>query len=134
MRRAPLAIAALYALFAASAAALNLATQWTVATLWPGGMRNIAALIAGTGAGLLLKYVLDRRWIFRFKPPRLWDDARRFLLYAATGVATTVLFWGIELAFIAVFGAPWARLAGGAAGLCVGYASKYTLDKRVVFR
>lgn len=128
-----MAVAALYALFAAAASVLNLGIQWVVVALWPWGLRNVAALVAGTGAGLVLKYTLDKWWIFRFKPPRLRDDAKKFLLYAGTGVITTGIFWGVELAFIAVFGAPWARYAGGAAGLCVGYSSKYMLDRKVVF-
>lgn len=128
-----LSVAVLYALFAAAAAALNLGAQWAVASLWPWGLRNIAALAVGTGAGLVLKYVLDKRWIFRFTPPTRRDDARRFLLYTCTGAATTALFWGVELLFIAVLRTPWARYAGGAIGLCAGYASKYVLDRTLVF-
>lgn len=133
MKRAPLAVAALYAVFAAAAAAVNLGTQWAVAGLWPWGLPSIAALIAGTGAGLLVKYILDKRWIFRAMPMRLAADARRFLQYCATGLVTTALFWGIELSCIAAFGAAWGRYAGGAAGLCAGYSLKYLLDRRIVF-
>ena len=133
MRPLSLSVALRYAAFAAAAAALNLGTQWVVVRLWPWGLGSLAALAAGTGAGLLLKYVLDKRWIFGFKPPSLGDDVRRFLLYTCTGVATTALFWGVELLSIAALGAPWARYAGGAAGLCAGYASKYALDRCFVF-
>ena len=133
MRRLSFSVAVLYAAFAAAAAALNLGTQWAVVLLWPWGLRSLVALAAGTGAGLLLKYVMDKRWIFRFTPPGLGDDVRRFLLYTCTGVATTALFWGVELLSIAVLGTPWARYAGGAVGLCAGYASKYLLDRRLVF-
>jgi len=128
-----LSVALRYAAFAAAAAALNLGTQWVVVRLWPWGLQSLAALAAGTAAGLLLKYVLDKRWIFGFTPPSRGDDVKRFLLYTCTGVATTALFWGVELLFIVALGTPWARYAGGAAGLCVGYASKYLLDRSLVF-
>lgn len=127
-------IAGLYALFAAASTGLNLGVQWAVSALWPWRLVTIAALCAGTGAGLLLKYVLDRRWIFPMRSPGLRGDVRRFILYAGTGVATTALFWGTELAFLAVFAVPWAKYAGGAIGLCAGYTAKYALDRRFVFR
>ncbi len=129
----PLSIAALYSLFAAAATALNLGTQWALVRLWPWGLRGFAALVAGTGAGLLLKYVLDKRWIFGFTASSFGRDAQRFLLYTGSGVATTALFWGIELACIGIFRAPWARYVGGALGLCAGYSAKYLLDRRFVF-
>jgi putative flippase GtrA len=128
-----MSVALLYALFAGGAAALNLGTQWAVSSLWPWGLRNLAALVGGTGAGLVVKYLLDKRWIFRFRPPSLADDARRFLLYVCTGAATTALFWGVELLFVATLGTPWAPYAGGAVGLCAGYATKYVLDCAFVF-
>ena len=133
MKPPALPVALLYALFAAGAVALNLGTQWAVSSLWPWGLRNFAALVGGTGAGLVLKYLLDKRWIFRFRPPSLADDARRFLLYACTGAATTALFWGVELLFIATLRTHWAPYAGGAVGLCAGYATKYVLDSSFVF-
>ena len=134
MKPLSLSVALLYALFAAAAAGLNLGTQWAVVQVWPWGLRSLVALAAGTGAGLLLKYILDKKWIFGFRPPGFGDDVRRFLLYTGTGVATTALFWGIELLFLALLPAPWARYAGGAVGLCLGYASKYFLDRSFVFR
>ncbi len=48
------------------------------------------------------------------------------------GVATTAVFWGTELAFVALFGEAWA-LAGGGLGLAFGYLAKYRLDRRFVF-
>lgn len=134
MKRLTLPGALLYAAFAAAAAALNLGVQWAVVHLWPWPHGTLAALAAGTAAGLVLKYVLDKRWIFGVRAPGLRHELGRFLLYTATGIATTGLFWGVELAFIAVLGTPWARYAGGGIGLCLGYASKYALDRRFVFR
>jgi putative flippase GtrA len=122
-----------YALFALAATLVNLGTQRVASALWPRPMRDLAALAAGTGAGLAVKYLLDSRWIFAFRGRGAAQDARAFIRYAATGVLTTGIFWAIELGFLAVFRGEWARYAGGAVGLCLGYTAKYFLDKRLVF-
>lgn len=90
-------------------------------------------MLAGTAVGVLVKYVLDKRWIFRFRSAGLWDDARRLLRYGFTGAATTLLFWGTELAFLALFASQSAKYAGAALGLAAGYTAKYFLDARFVF-
>jgi putative flippase GtrA len=122
-----------YALFALAATLVNLGTQRVASAVWPWPMRDLAALAAGTGAGLAVKYLLDSRWIFAFRGRGAAQDARAFIRYAATGVLTTGIFWAIELGFLAVFRGEWARYAGGAVGLCLGYTAKYFLDKRLVF-
>lgn len=123
-----------YALFAAAATSTNLAVQWAVTALWPWQFPNLAALAAGTGAGLGLKYLLDRRWIFGCRSSGIREDAGRFLLYTLTGVATTALFWGTELGFLTVFRAQEAKYLGALLGLGIGYTAKYWLDARLVFR
>jgi len=122
-----------YALFALAATLVNLGVQRLAGTAWPWGMRDLAALAAGTGAGLAVKYVLDSRWIFAFRGRGAAQDLRAFVRYAGTGVLTTGIFWAVELGFLAVFRVEWARYAGGAAGLCLGYTAKYFLDRRLVF-
>ena len=47
---------------------------------------------------------------------------------------TTAIFWGTELAFVALGDAPWLRYVGAVLGLAVGYTAKYRLDRRFVFR
>ena len=122
-----------YALFALAATLVNLGVQRLAGTAWPWGMRDLAALAAGTGAGLAVKYVLDSRWIFAFRGRGAAQDLRAFVRYAGTGVLTTGIFWAVELGFLSVFRAEWARYAGGAVGLCLGYTAKYFLDRRLVF-
>ena len=130
----PASLALGYAAFAAAATAVNAATQYVSSTLYTGRYDLYAAMAAGTVAGLIAKYVLDRRWIFhdRLSSPR--GHAVRFTLYALTGVLTTVIFWGTELAFVALGDAPWLRYAGAVLGLAIGYTAKYRLDRRFVFR
>lgn len=123
-----------YAAFALAATLVNLGVQRVVSTAWPWPAKDLAALAAGTGTGLTVKYLLDRRWIFGWRGRTVRQDLGSFLGYAATGVLTTAVFWAVELGFLAVFRAEWARYAGGALGLCLGYAAKYFLDRRLVFR
>jgi putative flippase GtrA len=126
-------IAGTYALFAFAATLVNLGVQRIASAVWPWPMRDLAALVAGTGTGLAVKYLLDSRWIFAFRDRGAAQDLRAFVRYAATGILTTGIFWAVELGFLAVFRAEWARYAGGAVGLCLGYTTKYFLDKRLVF-
>ena len=132
-------IAALYTLFAIIATAVNLATQWVsllIIRAWLPGLEPWAVylgLVAGTGTGLIVKYVLDKRWIFRFQTRDLKHDAGTFALYTVMSLVTTVVFWGFELGFHALFDTPWLTYLGGAIGLAIGYVVKYALDKRFVF-
>lgn len=125
--------AAIYALFALAATLANLGVQRIVSAAWPWPLRDLAALAAGTAAGLAAKYALDSRFVFAFRGRGAAQDLRAFVRYAATGALTTAIFWGIELGFLAVLRAEWARYAGGAIGLGLGYAAKYFLDRRFVF-
>jgi putative flippase GtrA len=63
----------------------------------------------------------------------IWEDMRTFVLYSATGVITTFIFWGVEFAFYFLFSFPLARYIGGMIGLIIGYFLKYNLDKKFVF-
>jgi putative flippase GtrA len=49
------------------------------------------------------------------------------------GVFTTLIFWGFEIAFDAVFASEVAKYWGAVLGLALGYTTKYQLDKRYVF-
>ena len=123
-----------YAAFAAVATAVNVAAQHVSSTLYAGRYELYAAMAAGTFTGLVAKYVLDRRWIFHDRPTSVRGHAVRFALYSLTGVLTTSIFWGTELAFAAMGDTRWLRYAGAVFGLAIGYVAKYHLDKRFVFR
>jgi putative flippase GtrA len=128
-------LAAVYAAFAVVSIAVNLLTQGFVTVLDPTPWSFWTALFAGTGAGLVVKYLLDKQYIFRAhhitRPAEL---GRNFLRYASTGLATTAVFWGIQVAFHLGFPSwPDAKYAGGAIGLTLGFVWKYHLDRRYVF-
>lgn len=129
-----LKLAVSYALFAALATLINIGTQEAAVRLYDGPWSLVLAMIAGTGTGLVVKYVLDKRYIFRFRARNLEHDGRTFALYTLMGLATTVIFWGFELGFDHLFASKEMRYAGGVIGLAIGYMTKYYLDKRYVFR
>lgn len=135
----PLArLAALYALFGAAATGTNLATQAIVRTLLPAetgspGPVYWVALCAGTGTGLVAKYLLDKRWIFEDRTVGLAVHTRKFSLYTLMGLATTAIFWGMQTGFFLLWRTEAALYLGGALGLAIGYVLKYRLDRRYVF-
>ncbi|KAB7774944.1 MULTISPECIES: GtrA family protein [Xanthomonas] len=124
----------LYLAFAAVAAAVNIGTQCIAvrAWLWP-STTVPASIAAGTLTGLLVKYLLDKRWIFRFATRDARHDTRTFAMYTVMGGMTTLVFWGSELVFHCLFGSEGMRYVGAIIGLAIGYVSKYQLDKRFVF-
>jgi putative flippase GtrA len=127
-------LATIYLLLAAIATLINIATQDLVARAFPGPGSLWLAMLAGTGAGLVVKYILDKRYIFRFQAASLAHDSQTFLLYTTAGVLTTMIFWGVEVGFDHLFQTRSARYAGAVLGLGLGYLCKYRLDKRFVFR
>jgi len=127
-------IAILYALFAGISMGVNLGTQALVFRANPfvtGAL--LVGVIAGTGTGLITKYLLDKRYIFRFRTASLAEDGSKFALYTAMGLVTTAIFWSMEWGADRFVHLPHARFWGGAFGLTIGYILKYRLDKRFVF-
>ena len=125
--------ATLYALLAAIATGCNIGAQELLVRLYDGPYSLLLALLLGTAVGLLVKYALDKRYIFDFRARSVAHDGQTFVRYAATGLITTGVFWGFELAFEHAFASKAMRYLGGIIGLSLGYAAKYTLDKRFVF-
>lgn len=122
-----------YATFAAISTLFNLLFQWISFTFYEGFGALYVAMFFGTLAGLVAKYLLDKHYIFYHTPKDRKDDARKFMLYSFMGVFTTIIFWGTEIAFDALFGHPNAKYLGAVIGLSIGYVTKYFLDKRFVF-
>lgn len=132
----PATIALRYTLFAALATLANLAVQRGVLALPAGPAEALAypaALAAGTGVGLVVKFLLDKRWIFFDRSEGAGAQGKLFWLYTLTGIATTAIFWGTETAFWLAWRSDVARETGAVLGLAVGYVVKYRLDRRFVF-
>ena len=124
----------MYALVSALAISANILTQAVVIWIYSGVYAVELSMLAGTAAGLPIKYVLEKKYVFYFKSKNLGHDTKLFILYGLMGVFTTAIFWGVELTFHCFFGTDTMRYLGGAIGLTVGSYFKYHLDKRFVFK
>jgi len=122
-----------YVAFAILATFANLGTQRLV--LLSGDTQVIFALavVVGTAAGLVVKYILDKRWIFADRTTGVREHGRKFSLYTAMGLITTAIFWASETVFWLIWNTHEAREIGAVLGLAVGYVVKYQLDRRFVF-
>lgn len=123
-----------YAIFALIATIANISAQDIVIRTYSGTFDILASVVVGTGVGLVVKYILDKRYIFRFRARSVAHDTQTFALYTVIGLATTVVFWGFEFGFYHIFETKEMRYLGGIIGLTIGYLTKYHLDKRYVFR
>ena len=87
----------------------------------------------GTIAGLVIKYLLDKNWIFNNYDNSIKKNLEYFLRYSFFGIATTLIFWSFELSFLYIWKSDFAREIGAIIGLTIGYYIKYKLDKKYVF-
>ena len=122
-----------YAGFAVLATLANLGVQRLVFMTGTTSRHLALAIGAGTVVGLMIKYALDKRWVFYDFGTGLARHGRKFMLYAGMGLVTTALFWGAETAFWMIWHTTAMRELGAVLGLMVGYLVKYNLDRRFVF-
>jgi len=126
-------IAIKYALFAVISALLNLLIQYLSLFVYVDVGSLYLAMFTGTLAGLVCKYILDKKYIFYHAPKSKANNIKRFILYTLTGGFITAIFWGVEIGFDMYFKEEIAKYAGAIIGLSIGYISKYFLDKKYVF-
>lgn len=122
-----------YAAFAGVATVFNLLTQKLFDAFYAGPLPFFAALFAGTLIGLIVKYILDKRFIFYYVVKSKQEDVKKFILYSVMGVATTAIFWGFQIGFHLLLKTEDGKYVGAVIGLVIGYFIKYQLDKRFVF-
>lgn len=122
-----------YTAFAVIATIVNLGVQRLVLTQGGDGMTFALAIGAGTLVGLVIKYTLDKRWIFYDLDTGVKAHGQKFSLYTAMGLITTAIFWGAETAFWLIWQTDVMRELGAIIGLSIGYVVKYNLDRRFVF-
>lgn len=127
-------IAIKYTLFAIVSTLFNLSFQYLSFLVYTDFASLYVAMFAGTLAGLLCKYILDKKFIFYHKPKGKVDDAKKFIRYTIMGIFTTFIFWGTEIGFDIYFPDENAKYVGAIVGLSIGYIIKYFLDKRFVFK
>ena len=124
-----------YTAFAVLAIVVNLATQRVVLSVgWSSDGFGLAlAIAAGTITGLVVKYVLDKRFIFYDETAGAAAQSKQFALYSAMGLVTTAVFWCTDTLFWSIWRTDLMRELGAVIGLTIGYVTKYQLDKRFVF-
>ena len=127
-------LAMLYTAFAIVATFCNILAQDICSYIYSGPFYILISIIVGTGVGLVIKYILDKKYIFKYKTQNAQHDGKVFMLYTLMGIFTTIIFWGFEFGFHAIFATKEMRYVGGVIGLMIGYICKYYLDKRFVFR
>jgi putative flippase GtrA len=83
--------------------------------------------------GLVVKFTLDKRFIFFDTSKGLKAQGELLSRYSITGIVTTLIFWGSETAFWAIWRTEFMRELGAILGLGIGYIMKFNLDQRYVF-
>lgn len=131
-RRGSPAILARYALFCVIAGVMNILTQAAVFRLV--SFQPLAvSILAGTAVGFIVKYFLDKHWIFFDDYGDVRREVGKVVLYGAFSVAMTLVFWATELAFFAVGGTQFFKYLGAVVGLTIGNFAKYFLDYHFTF-
>ena len=133
MPKKVLTIAVFYTLFASLSTAINIGSQILSMAVYKGLYAIEISLLVGTAAGLPLRYLLEKRYIFSFKSNNMRHDGQLFVLYSFMSVFTTTIFWFMEYAFHLFFAEDLMRYVGGVVGLGIGFYVKYRLDKKYVF-
>ena len=123
-----------YATFAVFSIGVNLLFQYLTFLVYGESTSLYMAMFNGTIAGLICKYILDKKYIFFYKTLTIGDDVRKFTIYSAIGGFLTLVFWVFEVAFDILIDSEYAKYIGAVIGLTIGYTSKFYLDRKFVFR
>ena len=123
----------LFIIFAIIATIANLLTQRLILSINNSIFFYFLAIFLGTLIGLLIKFFLDKRWVFFDKSFGIISQARTFSIYSSMGIFTTIIFWVVETIFWLIWKNDIMREIGALLGLSIGYLIKYKLDLRFVF-
>ena len=123
----------LYSIFAIIATFSNLYTQRLILSIDKTNLFFIISISTGTLVGLLIKFFLDKKFIFLEKNIKYKNDGLIFSLYSLMGIISTSIFWGTETIFWLIWQNQAMREIGAILGLTLGYIVKYKLDKYYVF-
>ena len=121
-----------YILFAILAMTVNIFFQYLSFLLIDHKYELYIAILNGTILGMILKYYLDKNYIFYYVKKK-FNNKNIFLLYIFTSIFTTIIFWAIELWFSYYVNINYSEYLGALVGLTLGYSLKYLLDKQLVF-
>jgi putative flippase GtrA len=122
-----------YTAFAFIASSSNLAAQQAVIEIAPSAPLAFS-IAAGTLVGFVAKYILDKNFIFFDDYTGHGREAAKVVLYGLFSVPTTLIFWGFEAGFWAIWHNDLAKYGGATIGFILGYVTKFLLDKHFTFR
>lgn len=88
----------------------------------------------GLFVGFVLKYLLDKKYVFNDGYENRKAETRKAGLYAFMSILCTILSIGVTGSFKIVFGVQLAKRVGWFLGLILGYTAKFFLDKKYVFK
>ena len=89
----------LYIFFCIIATLSNLITQRLILYSSTYEFDIYSAVLFGTIIGLLIKYILDKYWIFNNYETSIKKNIDTFFRYTFFGILTTLIFWFFELSF-----------------------------------
>ena len=124
----------LFIFFAMVSTLFNLLTQRLVLSFDQTKLFFFIAISAGTIVGLVIKFFLDKCYIFFDKKNDISYLGKKFGMYTFMGIFSTIIFWGTEFIFWIIWRQENMREIGAILGLTMGYIIKYRLDKKYVFR
>jgi|TARA_B100000959_G_C14930653_1_gene603494 putative flippase GtrA len=128
-----MSLSILYILFAVIATLINLFSQYIVFLYINHENVIFFAMLIGTISGLVIKYILDKQYIFHYHAKNYLDHGKTFVFYTVMSIFTTIIFWIFEFTFYYMLPYDFAKYIGAMIGLGIGYTIKYRLDKRFVF-
>ena len=126
-------LAARYIAFAVIATLANFLGQAAVLSFVKISFGLEISVASGTIIGFLVKYVLDKKFIFFNQVESAAQESAQIMLYGFTAIFTTLLFWSFELGAVAVWHNAAAKYSGATVGLAIGYCAKFLLDRKFVF-
>ncbi len=118
----------LYFLFALISSFINIIGQHIFLNYYE---NLFLAVIAGSAAGLVFKYILDSSIVFDGNKQ---ISLETFLRYAFIGACITPIIWIVEVIFLNIYGTVFMRDVGALLGIALAYYIKYEMDKRFVFK
>ena len=124
----------LYIFFATISSIFNLLTQRVILYFSKSDLFFFLAIILGTLAGLIIKFFLDKSYIFVDNKKEILYVSEKFGLYSFMGIFSTMVFWSTEYIFWIIWRQENMRELGAILGLTFGYIIKYKLDKKYVFK
>jgi|TARA_B100001063_G_C16639958_1_gene490282 putative flippase GtrA len=119
--------------FAIISTLVNLFVQYISFNLIWNNEKLFNGIILGTISGFIIKYILDKIYIFQYSSSNIVNEIRVFSFYSFMSIITTLLFWLTEFLFEYYINIIYSRYIGAIIGLSIGYTIKYFLDKKYVF-